>query len=70
VNKRNISLTTDSIKKIPSKIHNKKVIRGTTYYLMSWKGFDPNEISWISKDQITDIQLIQLYYKKLRKGKN
>ncbi|OUM70072.1 hypothetical protein PIROE2DRAFT_22499, partial [Piromyces sp. E2] len=56
--------------KIPSKIHDKKIIRGTTYYLMSWKGFDPNERSWISEDQITDKQLIQLYYKKLRKGKN
>ena len=43
---------------------------GTTYYLMSWKGFDPEEKLWIPEDQVSDKQLIQIYHKKLKKGKN
>jgi len=69
VDRRNIRLTTDVIERIPFKIHDKKISRGVTYYLMSWKGFDQNEKTWISEDQITDKQLIQMYNKRLRKGK-
>ena len=69
-NNRNIRLTTDTIEKIPARIHDKKVSRGITYYLMSWKGFDPSDKTWVSEDQITDKQLIQLYHKRSKKGKD
>ena len=67
--KSNIQLTTDAIERIPDRIHDHMTSLGTTYYLMSWKGFDPEEKLWIPEDQVSDKQLIQIYHKKLKKGK-
>ena len=65
--KKNLHLYPDLVQRIPEKIHNDKIIDGTKHYLLSWKGFDDNERSWVSTDQISDKQLIQEYENQIIK---
>jgi len=65
--KKNLHLYPDLIQRIPEKIHDDKTIDGIKHYLLSWKGFDDNERSWVSMDQISDKQLIQEYENKIIK---
>ncbi|OUM56824.1 hypothetical protein PIROE2DRAFT_49222, partial [Piromyces sp. E2] len=65
--RKNLRLYPDLIQRIPEKIHKDKTIKGIKHYLLSWKGFDDNERSWVSQDQITDKQLIQEYINKSKK---
>ena len=64
---KNLHLYPDLVQRIPEKIYNDKTIDGTKHYLLSWKGFDDNERSWVSMDQISDKQLIQEYENKIIK---
>ncbi len=68
--RRNIHLTVDSIDKIPDKIVDMKTYKGETYYLMSWKGNDPVNQTWIKEEQVTDKQLIQQFLRRSKKGKD
>jgi len=59
--RRNLRLYPDLVERIPEKIHADKTVNGKKFYLLSWKGFNDSERSWISYDQIPDKQLIQEY---------
>ena len=68
--RRNTHLTTDHIDKAPDKIIDMKTYKGENYYLMSWKGNNSVDQTWIKEDQVTDKQLIQQYLKRSKKGKD
>ena len=67
--RKNVHLTPDLINKIPERIHDVKVVNGKKYYFMSWKGLGIDSNSWVEEGQVCDQQLIQEYYKRIRKGK-
>jgi len=67
--RKNIKLTTDTINKVPERIINMRTYRGKNRFLVSWKGFDSIEDSWIDDDQINDRQLIQEYYRISKKNR-
>ena len=67
--RRNINLTVDTYEKIPEKIIDMRTYRGKNRFLVTWKGLDSNENTWIDEDQIYDKQLIQEYYRKSKRSK-
>ena len=67
--RKNIHLTTDYEERIPERINDMKRRNGKNFYLVSWKGRNIVENSWIEESQIPDPQLIQEYQKRCRKGK-
>jgi len=67
---RKIKLTIDYSEKTPERINDMKVIKGTNFYLVSWKNRDREENSWIEESQIPDQQLIQEFERRLWKGKH
>ena len=67
--RKNIKLTTDTIDKVPERIIDMRTYRGKNRFLVSWKGLDSAENTWIDKDQIYDRQLIQEYYRKYKRNK-
>jgi len=67
--RRNIKLTTDTMDKVPEKIIDMRTYRGKNRFLVSWKGLDSTEDTWIDEEQIYDRQLIQEYYRKSKKDK-
>jgi len=67
--RRNVRLTTDYSENIPEKITDMKVKKGKNYYLVSWKGREFEDSTWIEESQIPDQQLIQEYQKRIRKWK-
>ncbi|MBE6133033.1 MAG: hypothetical protein E7180_06615 [Erysipelotrichaceae bacterium] len=68
--KKNIHLTTDTNEKLPEKIIKMRTYKGKNRYLISWKGPNEYEDTWIDEDQISDKQLIQEYFRKLKKTKS
>ncbi|OUM56366.1 hypothetical protein PIROE2DRAFT_26038, partial [Piromyces sp. E2] len=68
--RKNIHLKVDSNEKIPDKIINMRTYKGKNRYLMSWKGPNEHEDTWIDEDQITDKQLIQEYFRRNKKNKS
>ena len=44
--------------------------RGKNRFLVSWKGLDSDEDTWIDEDQIYDKQLIQEYYRRTKKNRS
>ena len=67
--RRNVNLTVDTFEKIPDKIVDMRTYRGKNRFLISWKGLDYNENTWVDEDQIYDKQLIQEYYRKIKRNK-
>jgi len=50
--RENIKLTTDTIDKVPERIIDMRTYRGKkNCFLVSWKGLDSVEDSWIDEDQ-------------------
>ena len=68
--KKNVHLNTDTIERIPDKIINMRTYKGKNRYLISWKGSNDYEDTWVDEDQILDKQLIQEYFRKIRKNKS
>ncbi|OUM60080.1 hypothetical protein PIROE2DRAFT_22809, partial [Piromyces sp. E2] len=64
--KKSIELITDNYEKISEKITNKRTYKGKTSYLVTYKGLDYNENTWIDEEQITDRQLIQEYNRRTK----
>ena len=69
LNRRNIKLTTDTFDKIPDKIIDKRTYKGNNRFLVAWKGLDLDQSTWLDEDQIFDKQLIQEYYRKMKRNK-
>eukprot|EP00833_Pecoramyces_ruminatium_P002903 jgi/Orpsp1_1/1176935/evm.model.c7180000059551.1 len=70
IKKKNINLTTDTFDKVPEKIVDMRKYGGKNRFLVSWKGLDSNEDTWIDEDQIYDKQLIQEYYRRSKKNRS
>jgi len=67
--RKNIKLTNDTVDRVPERIIDMRTYRGKNRFLVSWRGLNSDEDTWIDEDQIYDKQLIQEYYRKLRKNK-
>ena len=65
--RKNLNLTTDTIERIPDRIINNRIYKKKNRYLIRWKGLDFNHDTWVDEDQILDKQLIQEYFRKLKK---
>jgi len=68
--RKNINLTTDTFDRVPVKIVDMRKYRGRNRFLISWKGLDSDEDTWIDEDQIYDKQLIQEYYRRTKKNRS
>ena len=70
IRRKNFKLTTDTIEKIPERIIDRRTYNRKNRYLIRWKGLDSKEDTWIDEEQIFDKQLIQEYYRNLKKNKS